>query len=268
MKAGSVLWSGFMKRIQLLGVDVDIVTLSDAVERADEWCRTPQRPCRYVVTPNVDHAVLLRENPELKSLYTTANLVIADGMPMVWASRLTRQGLPERVAGSDLIPALFARPREHELRVFLLGAAPGVAERAASKIHATYPNVRVVGTYAPELGFEHQEAENQSIVGRINESICHLLIIGLGAPKQEKWVYRHAAQIECGVAICAGATIDFFAEHRRRAPVWMQRTGTEWLYRALSEPRRLVPRYAKDACYLPALLYADWKSKQSSQSSV
>lgn len=268
MKAGSVLWSGFMKRIQLLGVDVDIVTLSEAVERADEWCRTPQRPCRYVVTPNVDHAVLLRENPELKSLYTTANLVIADGMPMVWASRLTRQGLPERVAGSDLVPALFARPREHELRVFLLGAAPGVADRAASNIHARYPNVRVVGTYAPELGFEHHEAENQRIVGRINESGCHLLIIGLGAPKQEKWVYRHAAQIECGVAICAGATIDFFAEHRRRAPVWMQRTGTEWLYRALSEPRRLVPRYAKDACYLPALLYADWKSKQSSQSSV
>jgi N-acetylglucosaminyldiphosphoundecaprenol N-acetyl-beta-D-mannosaminyltransferase len=257
-----------MIRERLLGVEVDIVTLSEAVERVHAWCLAPRRPCRFVVTPNVDHAVLLREDPALRVLYTDADLVIADGMPMVWASRLSGRRLSERVAGSDLVPALFEYPRQSELRVFLLGAAPGVAERAASNIHARYSHVRVVGTNSPDLGFEHRADDNRSIVQSINDARPHLLVVGLGAPKQEKWVHRHASQIECGVAICAGATIDFFAQHRRRAPPWMQRTGTEWLYRALSEPRRLVPRYAKDACYLPLLIYADWKSRQSVSDSV
>jgi N-acetylglucosaminyldiphosphoundecaprenol N-acetyl-beta-D-mannosaminyltransferase len=252
-----------MNKVQLLGVMVHPVTLPQAVEHIEQWLRSDSGTCRYVVTPNLDHAVLLKERHDLRDAYLSAALVIADGMPMVWASRLTGSGVKERVAGSDLVPALLGRPsRERKLRVFLLGAAPGVADRAADNIHQRYPNVRVAGTCAPELGFEHRDGENAAIVERINEAEIDLLVVGLGAPKQELWIHRNAPALRARAAICAGATIDFLAGHRQRAPRWMQRTGTEWLYRALSEPRRLIPRYAKDAYHLPGLLLHDWKASR------
>lgn len=252
-----------MNKVQLLGVMVHPVTLEEAVERIETWVWEGPEECRYVVTPNLDHAVLLKERDDLREAYRHAGLVIADGMPMVWASRLTGIALKERVAGSDLVPALLGRPtRGRKLRVFLLGAAPGVADRAADNIHQRYPNVQVAGTYAPELGFERRPSENEAIVQRINEAETDLLVVGLGAPKQELWIHRNAPTLRARAAICAGATIDFMAGHRQRAPRWMQRTGTEWLYRALSEPRRLIPRYAKDAYHLPALLLHDWRASR------
>lgn len=252
-----------MDKVQLLGVMVHPVTLEEAVERIEKWVWEGSGGCRYVVTPNLDHAVLLKERGDLREAYRDAALVIADGMPMVWASRLTGIALKERVAGSDLVPALLDRPaRTRKLRVFLLGAAPGVADRAAENIHRRYPNVHVTGTYAPELGFEQRTHENAEIVQRINEAEPDLLVVGLGAPKQELWIHKNAPNLQARAAICAGATIDFMAGHRQRAPRWMQRTGTEWLYRALSEPRRLIPRYAKDAYHLPALLLHDWKASR------
>lgn len=251
-----------MNKVQLLGVMVHPVTLGQAVEHIERWLWEERGACRYVVTPNLDHAVLLKERNDLREAYRSAGLVIADGMPMVWASRLTGTGLKERVAGSDLVPALLDRPsRGRKLRVFLLGAAPGVADRAAENIHGRYPNVHVAGTCAPELGFEQRPGDNEDIVRRINEADADLLVVGFGAPKQELWIHKNAPALRARAAICAGATIDFMAGHRQRAPRWMQRTGTEWLYRALSEPRRLIPRYAKDAYHLPALLLHDWKAR-------
>lgn len=252
-----------MNKVQLLGVMVHPVTLQQAVDHIEEWLWEGPAACRYVVTPNLDHAVLLKERDDLREAYRSAGLIIADGMPMVWASRLTGTGLKERVAGSDLVPALLGRPsRGRKLRVFLLGAAPGVAERAANNIHERFPNVEVAGTCAPDLGFEHRPSDNAEIVRRINEVETDLLVVGLGAPKQELWIHKNAPTLRARAAICAGATIDFMAGHRQRAPRWMQRTGTEWLYRALSEPRRLIPRYAKDAYHLPALLLHDWKASR------
>src|SRR5262245_34691691 len=136
-----------MNQIQLLGVLVHAVTLRQAVQQIDTWLAEPRGACRYVVTPNLDHAVLLRERDDLRRAYESASLVIADGMPMLWASRLTGSGLKERVAGSDLVPAVMHRtppslsaPGEtRKRRVFLLGAEPGVADRAAAVIHERYP---------------------------------------------------------------------------------------------------------------------------------
>lgn len=254
-----------MRSANLLGVEVNLVTLAEAVDLVDQWCFDTSwpSPCRYVVTPNLDHAVFLKQRPELRALYQEAALVIADGMPMVWASRLGRHDLKERVAGSDLVPGLLARKRDGQLRVYLLGAAPGVAERAAAEMQSRFEKVTIVGTYSPDLGFERSERECERIVQAINETEPHLLVVGLGAPKQELWVHKYAGSLRCGVAICAGATIDFIAGHRQRAPRWMQLAGAEWLYRALSEPRRLLPRYAKDALYLPILLHEDWKQRRS-----
>lgn len=250
-------------RVQVLGVLVDPLSMDEAAARIGVWLEAPDPECKYVVTPNLDHAVLLREHAPLRQAYQEASLILPDGMPMVWAGRLLGAPIKERVAGSDLVPQLMERANaSRPLRVFLLGAAPGVGARAAHAIHKRFPGTVVVGTHSPDVGFEKDEAANSAIIEAVNATKPHLLVVGFGAPKQELWIHRHAARLRCQVAVCAGATIDFLAGHRRRAPRWMQLSGTEWVFRALSEPSRLVPRYAKDARHLPSLLYDDWKASR------
>jgi N-acetylglucosaminyldiphosphoundecaprenol N-acetyl-beta-D-mannosaminyltransferase len=243
--------------VKLFGMQIENITLTGAVDRVLDWCRSPREACRYIVTPNVDHAVLFQHRTDLQAAYSEASLVVADGAPLILASRLLRRPLPERIAGSDLVPALFANATT-PLRVFLLGAAPGVAEAAARRIEQEWRNVTVVGTYSPPLGFERDQAENARILEIVAESQPDLLIVGFGAPKQELWVHEHQAELQAKVAICAGATIDFLAGNRRRSPVWMRRAGLEWLHRVCSEPRRLAARYARDAWVFPQLLWREW----------
>lgn len=175
------------------------------------------------------------------------------------ASRLLGKPLVARVAGSDLVPSVFEAASPHDpLRVFLLGAAPGVADRAAPLVEARYPAVRVVGAYGPPFGFERDSAENDRILEMIRAAKPELLLVGVGAPKQELWVHRHRDGIDAAVALCIGATIDFLAGEKARAPRVLQRIGLEWLHRALTEPRRLVPRYARNAVEFPKLVLREW----------
>lgn len=244
------------QRRKLFGFEIDALSMTQAVQLLRRWTSEGKGGCRFVVTPNVDHAVLLQEHPGLQAAYRAADLVLADGHPLVWASRLLRQALPERVPGSDLVPRLFESTNsEGPLTTFLLGAAPGVAERAAENIQKTWPQVRVVGCYSPPLGFEKDPAETERILQRIDACHPDVLVVGLGAPKQECWVHTNRERITAHVALCVGATIDFLANERRRAPRWMQRSGLEWLHRMLSEPKRLVKRYAKDAWVFPQLVF-------------
>jgi len=249
-----------LPQIQLFGMTIDAVSMQTAAERLSLWIAERCRPCRYVVTPNVDHAVLFQEQERLRAAYKDASLVVADGFPLVVASRLLRRPVPERVAGSDLVPALFRQATESDpMNTFLLGAAPGVAERAARQIEQRWPNVRVTDFYSPPLGFERDPNENEKILSRIAAVPVDCLVVGLGAPKQELWVHAHWERIEASVALCAGATIDFLAGEKRRAPKWMQRCGMEWCHRMLTEPRRLVRRYARDAWIFPRLLWHEWR---------
>jgi len=179
-------------------------------------------------------------------------------MPVLAAARLLRRPIPGRVTGSDLVPALFQSTAERgPLRVFLLGAASGVGERAAANVARQWPQVEIVGVYSPPLGFERSEAENAEILDRIRQARPDVLVVGLGAPKQELWVHQHRDQIAAPVALCVGATIDFLAGEKKRAPRWMQRAGLEWLHRMASEPRRLVRRYARDAWIFPKLVWRE-----------
>lgn len=234
--------------------------MGQAVDRIQEWIMGVDEPiignCKYVVTPNVDHAVLLQENKELQAAYSEAHMVLADGHPIVWASHLLRQPLPERVPGSELVPKLFTRFNAGggKLKVFLLGAAPGVAQRAAVQMKSEWPRVHTVGTYSPPLGFEKNPEETEMILEKISDCKPDVVVVGLGAPKQEIWVHRNYHRIEAKAAFCVGATIDFLAGEKKRAPVWMQKTGIEWLHRMMSEPKRLVKRYAKDAWIFPQLV--------------
>jgi N-acetylglucosaminyldiphosphoundecaprenol N-acetyl-beta-D-mannosaminyltransferase len=246
----------------LFGIRIDALRMPEAVSQVLGWCGVDQSRCRYVVTPNVDHTVLLQENEALRAAYADADLVLADGHPLVWASRWLRQPLPERVPGSDLVPRLFdGAAMDRPLRVFLLGAAPGVALRAAENMRQRWPQVETVGVYSPPLGFEKSETESNLILGRILLARPDVLVVGLGAPKQEIWVHQHRDRIHAKVALCVGATIDFLAGEKRRAPRWMQRTGVEWLHRMMSEPKRMVRRYAKDAWVFPQLVWQQWTGR-------
>ena len=250
-------------RVDLFGVAIDAVCMDEAVRRVLSWIDEPFGECRYIVTPNADHTVMLQEHDGLRSAYRGASMVLADGFPVILASRLLGRRLPERVAGSDLVPALFAAADPaRPLRTFLLGAAPGVADRAAERIRgeAAWQGVEIVDTYSPPLGFEHDDVEQERILARIRAARPDLLVIGLGAPKQELWMHKHRGKIEAPVALCVGATIDFLAGEKTRAPKWLQRIHLEWFYRMMSEPRRLFWRYAKDAWIFPQLVWREWRS--------
>lgn len=255
-----------LNQISLFGMKIHAVDMNTAVQTVLSWCNdSADSACRYVVTPNVDHAVMFQTRADLRNAYADAALVLADGAPVVLASRLLRRALPERVAGSDLVPALFEQAtrngvgQNEPLRVFLLGAAPGVGERAARAIHSRWSNVEVVGTYSPPMGFENDPAENARIQAMIAAAEPQLLLIGLGAPKQELWVQRHSGQLRARVALCVGATIDFLAGEKARSPYWMRRIGLEWLHRLLTEPSRLAKRYLRDAWIFPQLVWREWR---------
>lgn len=250
------------RQVRLFGIEIDVVRMPDAVAQVLDWVARRDGLCRYVVTPNVDHAVMFQEHDGLRRAYAEAGLVLADGAPVVLASRWLGKPLPERVAGSDLVPALFdAANGSSPLGVFLLGGAPGVAERAAANIAARWPAVKVVGTASPPKGFEHDAAQNAALLARIAKGNPDVVLVGLGAPKQELWVCQHRRSIAAPVALCIGATIDFLAGERSRAPRWMRRAGLEWLYRIGTEPRRLTRRYARDAWIFPRLLWREMRSQ-------
>lgn len=247
-------------RVNLFGANIDVLRMSETLEIVHGWVTAPFDRCRYVVTPNVDHMVLLQERQDLRDAYRDASLVLADGWPVVAASRLVGKPLPERVPGSDLVPLLMntgspSRP----LRVFLLGAAPGVGERAARNIQARYDAVDIVGVHSPPIGFERNKEENNRILYLVEQTEPDILVVGLGAPKQELWVHANRDRLKAKVALCVGATIDFMAGEKSRAPRWLQQLGLEWLHRMLSDPKRLVKRYARDAWTFPGIVWREWR---------
>jgi N-acetylglucosaminyldiphosphoundecaprenol N-acetyl-beta-D-mannosaminyltransferase len=249
----------FPARTRTLGIDVDPLTLDQATTRICAWLsesHTRDRPCRYVVTPNLDHAVQLGESEPLRAAYRDAALVLSDGMPLIWASRLLRRGIPERVAGSDLGPQILDQAPAGT-RVYFLGASEEASQRAVEVCREKFPQVEVVGRLSPPRGFEQDPEWSRRILSEINETRAQLVIVGLGAPKQELWTHAHFKQMPGTVVLCIGATIDFIAGAVSRAPIWMQRSGLEWVHRLLSQPGRLASRYAKDAVFFPVLLARD-----------
>ena len=250
-------------RVRLFNYEVDPLAMDEAVGQLLSWIAAPDGVCRYVVTPNVNHTVLLERHAGLQRSYRDAGLILVDGMPVLLAARLLHRPVPGRVAGSDLVPQLFERAEQTTgIRAYLMGAGPGVALRAARRIEAAWPKSRVVGTSSPPHGFERDEAQNTSILKEINRLRPDVLIVGLGAPKQELWVHAHRHRLAVSVALCVGAAIDFLAGEKHRAPVWMRQSGLEWLHRVGCEPRRLVKRYLRDALAFPWLCCRYWRSLQ------
>ena len=252
-----------LERVRLFGIELDRLTMDQAVIQLLDWIGEPEYHSRYVVTPNVDHVVKLQKNAELSAAYADADMVVVDGKPVLLASRLLGKSLPETVPGSDLSPALFeaAKYRKERVRVFLMGAAEGVAGRAAEQIGVRWPWVEVCGVYCPPMDFGVNSPANALVVEKINTVKPDILMVGLGAPKQEIWVHTMRGRLHVKVILCIGATIDFIAGEKARAPVWMRKVGLEWLHRVISEPRRLFGRYLHDAWVFPRLVIKEWFHK-------
>ncbi|BCJ32964.1 hypothetical protein Athai_04670 [Actinocatenispora thailandica] len=196
-----------------------------------------------IVTPNVDILRLARRDTEARGHVEAASYVVADGTPLVWASRLAGVALPERVAGSNLIWSLSAALAARSGSVYLLGGPPGVAGRAGTVLAQRYPGLVVAGAASPSYGFFDEPAELDAVCGAVRAADPDLVYVGLGFPKQERLIARLAPELPRCWFVGCGAAIGFVAGEQRRAPGWMQRTGLEWLHRLASEPTRLARRY-------------------------
>lgn len=233
------------------GVYFDNLTMDEAVSAIAQMANNG-RP-HLVCTANIDHLSSLRKDPEFLAVYKTADLILADGMPVVWLSKAGPAPLKERVAGSDLLFELARKSAQVGLRLFLLGGKPGAAAKSAAILQKKFPGVQVVGTHCPEKDALYTPGEEAVISRMIQDAKPDVLLVGFGAPKQEKWIAAHRDILKVPVSIGVGAAFDMAAGMVRRAPRWMQRSGLEWAFRLMQEPRRLSGRYLGND--LPFLLH-------------
>jgi N-acetylglucosaminyldiphosphoundecaprenol N-acetyl-beta-D-mannosaminyltransferase len=231
-------------RVNILGIQVDRVGMKDTISRIDQFIAN--RKPHIIVTPNVDHLIKARKDAEFKRIYDQADLAVPDGVPLLWAARFLGKPLVERVNGTDLFKILCAHAARSGYRVFFLGAAPGVAAKAARNLEKRYPGLNVVGTYSPPFDFFNDFSENQHIEEMIRAARPDILFVGLGAPKQEKWMHRRLHKLQVPVCVGIGASFEYVAGATRRAPQWMQKKGLEWLFRVLVHPGRYWKRYLVD----------------------
>ncbi len=210
----------------------------------------------YLITANVHYAMLTHEVPQLRQVNARAAFLVADGAPLIWASRWRGTPLPERVAGSDLICDLCERAARRSYGVFLLGAAPGVADEAARRLDRRYPGLRIVGTESPSFR-ELRCEKHDRLVERIRSARPDLLFVACSQPKGELWLAEHYQALAVPVCVQIGASLDFIAGRVRRAPRWLQRLGLEWAFRMWQEPGRLFPRYARNARFAIAMIARD-----------
>lgn len=231
-----------MQRISLLGVAVDCVDQAGAIDWIARRVQTGRGG--FVVTVNLDHLRRCVKDPSYADLVARADLVVADGMPLVWASRLRggRQ-LPERVAGSSAMIDLCERAARDGQGVFLLGGDPGVADRAGKVLQQRFKDLKIVGVRCPPFGFECDGAEIAAICEQIRSSETGIVLVALGSPKQELLIDRIRDCLPAACWMGVGISLSFVAGDVKRAPVWLQRLGLEWVHRLVQEPQRLFKRY-------------------------
>lgn len=231
-------------RIKFLNTYIDNLTMEETLLEVDKYIKSTIGS--YIVTPNVDHIVKLENDIEFQNVYKEASLILTDGMPLVWISKLKKKPIKEKISGSDLFPQVCSMAAKQNYKLFLLGAGPGVAQKAADNLVEKYPGLNIVGTYSPSYGFENNPQEIEEIIKLVNDAKPDVLAVGLGAPKQEKFIFKYRGRLNVPLSLAIGASIDFEAGNIKRAPIWMQKTGLEWFYRLLKEPKRMFKRYLID----------------------
>ncbi len=232
--------------VVLLGVPVDNLDFQETLERIDRFVQIGRQMHRFhqVATVNTDFLVKAAEDPDLRRLLQSVHLATPDGMPLIWASRLLGNPLKERVAGADLVPALARQAAAKGYSIYLFGAGPGIAQKAAQVLQQRYPGLVIAGVASPP--YTPIQDMDRSALDDIRAAKPDLLLVALGNPKQEKWIEMYGCHVNVPVIMGIGGSLDFIAGNVKRAPVWMQKSGFEWLYRIMQEPRRLWRRYVID----------------------
>ncbi|GET38109.1 WecB/TagA/CpsF family glycosyltransferase [Microseira wollei] len=230
-----------MNKVNILNVSIDNISKQELLEKLTQ-------PGVILITPNVYHLIKLQKDREFYQIYQLCNYRVCDSQIIFWASKFLGSPLKEKISGSDFLADFYYFLKNNKsTRIFLLGAAEGIAKKAGERINQKVGREIVVGAYSPSFGFEKNESECQKIVGLIEESGATVLAIGVGCPKQEKWIFKYKDQLKnIKIFLAIGATIDFEAGAKPRAPKWVSQVGLEWLYRLLSEPKRLWKRYLVD----------------------
>jgi N-acetylglucosaminyldiphosphoundecaprenol N-acetyl-beta-D-mannosaminyltransferase len=236
------------RRANILGVGVSPITMDQAVGEIETWIAEGRS--HYVCITNIHGIVESQRDKGLRQIHNNAGLVTPDGMPLVWASHLLGFRSVERVYGPDLVLALCERSAGRGYRHYFFGGAPGVAGRMAECLRHRFPGLAVAGEYTPPFHPLTPE-EDEQIVQTINEAHPDVVWVGLSTPKQERWMAAHVGQVNAAALIGVGAAFDFLSGSKRQAPRWMQRSGLEWFFRVVTEPRRLWRRYATN---IPAFL--------------
>jgi N-acetylglucosaminyldiphosphoundecaprenol N-acetyl-beta-D-mannosaminyltransferase len=228
----------------LAGLELDRLTERQVVSRVLD--ALSQRQGGWIATPNVDICRVVRRDAELARLLAGASLAVADGMPLIWAARMRGDPLPERVTGASLIFSLSEAAAASGRSVYLIGGAPGVPEQAGLRLAGLYPGLMVAGADAPPVGFDAAPEGIAAVREKAMAAEPDIVFVGLGFPKQERLIAALAPALPHTWFLACGAAIPFAAGVLPRAPHWLQRAGLEWLFRLLSEPRRLARRYLVD----------------------
>lgn len=221
-----------MDRATILGIGIDNLTATEALQHLEGFIERGEP--RHVVTVNPEFVMIARKNAAFRHVLEAADLALADGIGLLWASRLSGMPLKERVAGVDTVDRLAALAAERGYRMFLLGAREGVAAAAGEVLQRRYPGLTVAGTYAG-TPFPKDESD---IITRVRAALPHILLVAYGAPQQDLWIQRNLARLGVPLAMGVGGAFDFISGQVPRAPRWMQRGGLEWLYRLGREPWR------------------------------
>ena len=236
-------------RVQILGLPVDGITYAQWLDQIGAWIAAHRRQpgaqqAAHICTTNPEFTMIAQRDANFYNILSRADLCVPDGVGLLWAARRLGQPLPERVTGSDGVPRIAERAAREGWRLFLLGAAPGVADKTAQILQERYPGLQIAGVYSGSPAPE----EEDDIVARVNASDADVLFVAYGAPRQDKWIARNLPRLNVAVAMGVGGSFDFIAGVMPRAPLWMQRAGIEWLYRLMRQPTRIgrmmrLPRF-------------------------
>ena len=233
-----------LKRMRFMNSYIDNVTMEEAIDHIEECIQ--QRKVGQVITPNVDQIVRMETDGYFKEICDNAELLLTDGHPLLWIAKWYGTPIKEKICGSDLVPCLCEVAAQKGYSVFLLGAAPGVAQRAANKLLEKFPNLKVAGVYSPPMGFEKDREEIDRINQMLRNSHADMLFVGMGVPKQDIFIYENMAVYQIPMSFSIGGTIDFIAGEQKRAPKWVSKIGMEWFYRLCQSPKRMFKRYIID----------------------
>lgn len=233
--------TGSAPQYDVLGVRVNAVSIASTIAQIESWIANPAAS-RWIAVMNVHMVMTARSDADFGKVVANADMAVPDGMPLIWMGRKAGFALPDRVAGPDLFAAFMQHTQGRGYRHFFYGGMPATIDTLIAKVKADFPETNIVGSYSPPFRPLSRE-EDDAVVSLINDAAPDVIWVGLGCPKQERWMEEHRDRLNTAVMLGVGQVFDIYAGTIKRAPKWMQRSGLEWLYRLCSEPRRLWRRY-------------------------